>query len=64
MQKGKIIFTGNFWEYFGLSIALLLLTVVTLGIALPFWVYWSFKYFFSKMEIEIYTSAVSSGQSR
>ena len=23
MQKGKIIFVGNFWEYFGLSIALL-----------------------------------------
>ena len=60
MQKGKIIFVGSFWEYFGLSIALLLLTIVTLGIALPYWVYWSFKYFFSKMEIEIYTAPAST----
>ncbi len=55
MNKGKIIFVGNFWEYFGLSIALLLLSVITFGIALPYWVYWSFKYFFSKLEIEIYS---------
>ena len=55
MTKGKIIFTGNFWEYFGLSIALLLLSIITLGIALPYWVYWSFKYFFSNLEIELYS---------
>ena len=46
MQKGKIVFVGNFWEYFGLSIALLILSIITFGIALPYWVYWSFKYFF------------------
>ena len=56
MTKGKIVFTGNFWEYFGLSIALLILSVITFGIALPYWVYWSFKYFFSKLEIEIYSA--------
>ena len=55
MNKGKIIFVGNFWEYFGLSIALLLLSVITFGIVLPYWVYWSFKYFFGKLEIEIYS---------
>lgn len=54
MTKGRIIFVGSFWEYFGLSIALLILTVVTLGLALPYWVFWSFKYFFGKMEIELY----------
>ena len=54
MKRGKIVFTGNFWEYFGLSIALLVLTVVTFGLALPYWVYWSLKYFFTRMEIEIY----------
>ena len=57
MQKGKIVFVGNFWEYCGLSIVLMLLSIVTLGLALTYWVYWSFKYFFSKMEIEIYASS-------
>ena len=38
MQKGKIVFVGNFWEYIGLSIALMLLSIVTLGLALPYWV--------------------------
>ena len=32
-KSGKIIFVGNFWEYFGLSIALLILSIVTIGIA-------------------------------
>ena len=57
MQKGRIVFTGNFWEYFGLSLALMILTICTLGLALPYWVYWSFKYFFGKMEIELYGGA-------
>ena len=39
MTKGRIIFVGSFWEYFGLSIALLIPTVITLGLALPYWVY-------------------------
>ena len=56
MTKGKIVFVGNFWEYFAISIALMLLTIVTLGLALPYWAYWSFKYFFNRMEIEIYDS--------
>lgn len=61
MTKGKIVFTGNFWEYFAISIALLILTAVTFGLALPYWVYWSFKYFFGKMEIELYTGSMPSG---
>ena len=36
------------------SIALMILSVITFGLALPYWVYWSFKYFFGKMEIELY----------
>ena len=54
MKKGKITFTGGFWEYFLMSLELLVLSVVTLGILLPYWVYWSFKYFFDKLEIEMY----------
>ena len=53
MHKGKIVFTGNFWEYFGLSIALLILSLITLGIALPYWAYWNMKYFVSKLEIQL-----------
>lgn len=48
----KITFTGSFGEYFGYSILLLLLSIITLGIALPYWTYWSLKYFFTKMRIE------------
>ena len=43
-SRGRIIFTGNFWEYFIQSLGLLVL---------PYWTYWQFKYFFANMEIEI-----------
>ena len=47
----KITFTGGFGEYFIMSLGLLLLSVITFGIALPYWVYWSYKYFFTRLEI-------------
>lgn len=55
MQKGKIIFTGHFMEYFVMSIGLIILSIITLGIMLPYYMYWNFKYFFKNMEIEMYT---------
>jgi uncharacterized membrane protein YjgN (DUF898 family) len=57
-MKGKIVFTGHFLEYFIMSLGLLLLCVITFGIALPYYAYWNFKYFFSNMEIEIDPSAI------
>jgi len=48
----KIKFTGNFGEYFIMSLGLLLLSVLTLGIALPYWIYWLNKYFFTRLEID------------
>lgn len=48
----KIKFTGNFLEYFIMSLGLLLLSVLTLGLALPYFSYWNLKYFFTKMKIE------------
>ena len=57
MQKGKIVFVGNFWEFFLFSIVLLILAVITLGLALPYCAYWSFKYFFCNMEIELYEAS-------
>jgi uncharacterized membrane protein YjgN (DUF898 family) len=53
MKKGKIVFTGHFMEYFIMMIGLLVLSVITLGIASPYAIYWSFKYFFSHMEIQM-----------
>ena len=53
MRRGKIVFTGNFWEYFLISLGLGILSVLTFGILLPYWVYWSVKYFFDRLEIEI-----------
>lgn len=48
----KINFTGGFIEYFLISLGLLVLSAITFGIALPYYIYWSFKYFFSKLELD------------
>ena len=34
-----------------MSLGLMLLSVITFGLALPYWTYWSYKYFFTKLEI-------------
>ena len=39
MRQGKIIFKGNFFEYFFISLGLWVLSIITLGIMLPYWVY-------------------------
>ncbi len=54
MTRGKIIFKGNFWEYFFISLFLLILCVVSFGLFTPYYLYWLFKYFFTRMEIELY----------
>lgn len=50
-MKTRISFTGGFGEYFLMSLGLLLLSVITFGLATPYWIYWSFKYFFTRMSI-------------
>ena len=54
MKKGKVIFTGHFFDFFWKSIGLFLLCIVTLGILLPYFIYWQVKYFVNNLEIEIY----------
>lgn len=56
MAKGKIRFTGSFGEFFLISLGLMLLSLITLGLALPYFVYWQFKYFVSNLEIELYSN--------
>ena len=53
MQVGekKVKFTGGFGEYFIISLGLMLLSIITFGLALPYWFYWQIKYFFTRMEI-------------
>ena len=46
-----IKFTGSFGEYFISSLGLLLLSVITFGLAIPYWLYWSYKYFFTRMQV-------------
>ena len=48
----KLTFTGNFGEYFIMSLGLLLLSIITFGLASPYWSFWSFKYFFTKLEVD------------
>jgi len=47
----KIKYTGNFLEYFLINILLLILCVITFGLAIPYLFYWDFKYFFNHLEI-------------
>lgn len=48
----NVDFQGNFWEYFFISLLLLILSVLTFGLLLPYYIYWNFKYFFTKLSIE------------
>jgi uncharacterized membrane protein YjgN (DUF898 family) len=57
----QISFTGSFGEYFIMSLGLMLLSIITLGLAIPYWIYWSFKYFFSKLEIDGKTIVFTGG---
>jgi len=52
IMSKKTLFTGQFGEYFIMFLGLMILSWITLGLALPYWFYWSFKYFFTKMEIQ------------
>lgn len=47
----RIKFSGSFGEYFIMSIGLFLLSIITFGLATPYWAYWSFKYFFTRMRV-------------
>ena len=50
----NIQFNGGFWEFFFVNIGLLLLTVLTLGLAAPYLIYWSTKYFFTNLQVGPY----------
>ncbi len=52
-KKGKIVFKGNFFEYIIKAFLLFILSVITFGLLLPYYFYWMFKYFFTRLEIEI-----------
>lgn len=60
MDKAKIEFTGNFGEFFIMSLGLLVLTFITFGIMFPYYVYWQYKYFVSHLEIELPNNTPSS----
>lgn len=47
----RIVFTGSFAEYFITVLGLTLLSIVTFGLALPYFVYWQYKYFFTKLHV-------------
>ncbi len=47
----KITFDGHFGKFFVLSLGLMVLTVFTIGLAGPYWAYWTQKYFFTHLHI-------------
>ncbi len=52
MKTKKVIFTGEFWDYFIKSLGLIVLTVITFGLLAPYLVWWQAKYFVNHLEIE------------
>jgi len=47
----KIVYTGNFLEWFIWNIGLVVITIITFGIATPYLIYWNHKYFFEHLAI-------------
>lgn len=47
----EVRFTGGFWGYFLKSILIGILCIITFGLAVPYYMYWFYKYFFSSLEI-------------
>jgi uncharacterized membrane protein YjgN (DUF898 family) len=52
MKTKKVIFTGEFWDYFLKTLGLLVLTICTLGILVPYLAWWQTKYFVTHLEVE------------
>ncbi len=50
--RKKVIFTGNFWDYLPKAIGLLLLSIVTLGLASVYFTFWNVEYFVKHLEVE------------
>ena len=48
----KFKFTGSFGHFFVYALGLFLLSVFTFGFALPYFIYWLNKYFFSNLELD------------
>jgi len=53
MKTGKLICELNYWEIALYILGWSLLTVITLGIALPFFGFWMFKYCMNHTNVEI-----------
>ena len=51
-MRKKIIFTGNFCDYLPKAFGLLLLSIVTLGVASIYFTFWNVEYFVKHLEIE------------
>lgn len=51
-KRKKIYFVGSFGGYFFKSLGLLVLSVLSCGILLPYFAYWSVKYFVNNLEVE------------
>lgn len=52
-MRGKILFTGSFGVYFWSTVGLGILSILTLGLLLPYLMYWQTRYFFTHMELVV-----------
>ncbi|MEL7361102.1 MAG: DUF898 family protein, partial [Bacteroidota bacterium] len=47
----RVVFTGSFGDFMLKAIGLGLLSLITFGLAYPYFIYWSYKYFASHIEL-------------
>ena len=53
LVRKSVIFTGSFGDYLPKALGLLLLTIVTLGLASVYFTFWNVEYFVKHLEIEV-----------
>lgn len=49
----KVKFSGKLLEFYVFQLGLIILTIISFGLAAPYWIYWTLHYFFTHLEFEI-----------
>lgn len=52
-HRARLVYVGDFWDYFVKALLLLIASAITFGILIPYWIYWNVRYFARNFEIEL-----------
>ncbi|BAQ92525.1 hypothetical protein [uncultured Mediterranean phage uvMED] len=51
MYKYNFKFTGSFWEFFFMNLALGLVSIGTFGVIAPYWIFWNIQFLINNVEV-------------